>query len=39
VSEGTEGPPIWHVVATHLKSRTVVRPEANRAVKFVRAGG
>ncbi len=39
VNEGVEGPPIWHVVATHLKSRSVVRPEANRAVKFVRAGG
>jgi sulfur-oxidizing protein SoxB len=39
VNEGVEGPPIWQVMATHLKSRSVVRPEANRAVKFVRAGG
>jgi S-sulfosulfanyl-L-cysteine sulfohydrolase len=39
VNEGVEGPPIWHLVANHLKSRSVVRPEASRAVKFVRAGG
>ncbi len=39
VNEGSEGPPIWHVVATHLKGRNVVRPEASRSVKFVRAGG
>jgi len=39
VNEATEGPPIWHVVASHLKGRNVVRPEASRSVKFVRAGG
>jgi sulfur-oxidizing protein SoxB len=39
VNEGTEGPPIWQVVANHLKGRAIVRPEASRAVKFVRAGG
>jgi sulfur-oxidizing protein SoxB len=39
VNEGTEGPPIWKVVADHLKGRAVVRPEASMAVKFMRAGG
>jgi sulfur-oxidizing protein SoxB len=39
VNEGTEGPPIWQVVADHLKGRAVVRPEASMAVKFMRAGG
>jgi S-sulfosulfanyl-L-cysteine sulfohydrolase len=39
VNEGTEGPPIWDVVAAHLKNRTIVRPQVSKAVKFVRAGG
>jgi sulfur-oxidizing protein SoxB len=39
VNEGTEGPPIWLLVANHLKGGAVVRPEASGAVKFVRAGG
>jgi sulfur-oxidizing protein SoxB len=38
VNEGTEGPPIWDVVAAHLKNRTVVSPRASRTVRFVRAG-
>ncbi len=38
VNEGTQGPPIWDVVAAHLKNRTVVRPQAGRSVRFVRAG-
>ena len=39
VNEGVEGPPIWDVVATHLKNRAIVRPQVSKAVKFVRAGG
>jgi sulfur-oxidizing protein SoxB len=38
VNEGTEGPPIWDVVAAHLKSRAVVSPQAGRSVRFTRAG-
>jgi sulfur-oxidizing protein SoxB len=38
VNEGTEGPPIWDVVAAHLKSRRVVSAQAPRTVRFVRAG-
>lgn len=38
INEGTRGPPIWDVVAGHLKNRAVVRPQAGRSVRFVRAG-
>ena len=38
VNEGTEGPPIWEVVAAHLKDRAVVTPQAARTVRFMRAG-
>jgi len=38
VNEGTQGPPIWDVVAAHLKARSVVRPQAGRSVRFLRAG-
>jgi sulfur-oxidizing protein SoxB len=38
INEGTEGPAIWDVVAAHLRGRTVVPPQADRSVKFVRAG-
>jgi len=38
VNEGTEGPPIWDVVAAHLRSRRVVSAQAPRTVRFVRAG-
>ncbi len=38
VNEGTEGPPIWDVVATHVKGRGVVTPQAPSPVRFQRAG-
>jgi S-sulfosulfanyl-L-cysteine sulfohydrolase len=38
VNEGTEGPPIWDVVAAHLKGRGVVTPPAPAHVRFQRAG-
>jgi sulfur-oxidizing protein SoxB len=38
VVEGTQGPPIWDVVAAHLKGRRVVSAQAARGVRFVRAG-
>jgi S-sulfosulfanyl-L-cysteine sulfohydrolase len=38
VNEGTEGPPIWDIVAAHLRRRAVIRPLAGRTVKFMRAG-
>jgi sulfur-oxidizing protein SoxB len=39
VNEDTQGPPIWDVVAAHLKGRSVVaKPHAGRTVKFMRAG-
>ena len=38
VNEGTEGPPIWDVVATHVKGRGVVTPQAPAPVRFQRAG-
>lgn len=38
VNEGTEGPPIWDVVAAHLKGKTVAAMPAGRTVKFTRAG-
>jgi sulfur-oxidizing protein SoxB len=37
VNEGTEGPPIWDVVASHLRGHTVVTPPAVGHVSFVRA--
>jgi sulfur-oxidizing protein SoxB len=38
VNEGTEGPPIWDVVAAHLRGRGVVEPQAPGHVRFQRAG-
>jgi len=38
VNEGTEGPPIWEVVATHLKNRQQLSPQPRKSVKIVRAG-
>ena len=38
VIEDTQGPPIWDVVAAHLKGRQVVSAQAARSVRFVRAG-
>jgi len=38
VNEGTDGPPIWDVVATHLKGRQQLSPAPRKSVKVVRAG-
>lgn len=38
VNQGTEGPPIWEVVAQHLKQRNIVKPQPAKAIQFVRAG-
>jgi len=37
VNEGTEGPPIYDVVASHIKRRKTVRLAPNRYVKVVGA--
>ena len=37
VNEGTEGPPIWDVVANYLTRQKTVRLEPNRAVKVTGA--
>jgi S-sulfosulfanyl-L-cysteine sulfohydrolase len=39
VNQHTEGPPIWDVVAAHLKARQVLSPQPRKSVKIVRAGG
>jgi S-sulfosulfanyl-L-cysteine sulfohydrolase len=39
VNEGSEGPPIWEVVAAHLKTRQLLSPQARKSVKIMRAGG
>ena len=33
-----QGPPIWDVVAAHVRGHAVVPPQAGQTVKFVRAG-
>jgi sulfur-oxidizing protein SoxB len=39
INENVEGPPIWDVVAAHVKGRAIAPSEtAGRTVKFVRAG-
>jgi S-sulfosulfanyl-L-cysteine sulfohydrolase len=38
VNEGTQGPPIWDVVAAHLRGKTVGAIPAGGTVKFTRAG-
>lgn len=38
INEDTQGPPIWDVVAAHVKARAIVPPQAGQTVKFVRAG-
>ena len=38
VREGVNGPPIWQVVATHLKAHPVVIPRTAGQVRFERAG-
>jgi sulfur-oxidizing protein SoxB len=37
VNEGTEGPPIYDLVAKHLESHKVVQVEENRSIKIVGA--
>jgi sulfur-oxidizing protein SoxB len=37
VNEGTEGPPIWNVIAKHLESAKVVAPSETDAVQVVGA--
>jgi len=39
VNQDVEGPPIWDVVAAHLKRRQVLSPEPRKSVRIVRAGG
>lgn len=38
INEDTEGPPIWDVVAAHVKARAVMPAQAGQTIKFVRAG-
>ena len=38
INEHTEGPPIWDVVAEHVRGRSVLPPRSGQTVKFVRAG-
>ena len=38
INEDTQGPPIWDVVAAHVKGRPVVPLQGGQNVKFVRAG-
>ena len=38
VNEGTEGPPIWDVVAAHLRNRGVAAAQPPSHVRFHRAG-
>ena len=37
VNEGTEGPPIYDLVARHIESKEVVRVEENRNIKIAGA--
>ncbi len=36
VNEGTEGPPIWDVIANHLKRKKTIRVEQNTSIEVVR---
>lgn len=38
INEDTQGPPIWDVVAAHVKGRPMVPLQGGQSVKFVRAG-
>lgn len=38
INEDTQGPPIWDVVAAHVRGHAVVPPQSGQTVKFVRAG-
>ncbi|MGI9400756.1 MAG: 5'-nucleotidase C-terminal domain-containing protein, partial [Rhizobiaceae bacterium] len=37
VNEGTEGPPIWDVVASYIKRQKVIDQQPNQSVKIVGA--
>jgi sulfur-oxidizing protein SoxB len=37
VNQGTVGPPVWDVVAAHLRNRRVLSPQPRKSVKIVRA--
>ena len=37
VNEGTEGPPVYDLVASHIEKKKVVRVEENRSIKIVGA--
>ena len=39
VNPQVQGPPIWDVVASHLRERQVLSPQPRKSVKIVRAGG
>lgn len=38
INEDTQGPPIWDVVAAHVRGRSVLPPQSGPTVKFLRAG-
>jgi len=37
INQDTKGPPVWDVVAAHLKERSVVPPQTGKTVTFMRA--
>ena len=39
INENVQGPPIWNVVADHLKAERELTPQPRDSVKIVRAGG
>ena len=38
INEATDGPPIWDVVANHLRKRQTITAVPNAPVKIVRSG-
>ena len=38
VNEGTEGPPIWDVVTSHIQKKRIVAPREAGRVRVVGAG-
>jgi sulfur-oxidizing protein SoxB len=39
VNQATEGPPIWDIIANHLKRRQTLSPQPRKSVRIVRARG
>ncbi|MEQ1713628.1 MAG: thiosulfohydrolase SoxB, partial [Hyphomicrobium sp.] len=37
VNQGTEGPPIWEVIAKHIENKKTIAVEENTSVKIVGA--